>query len=127
MAKTTRFLLDANFIMIPVQFKVDVYEELRKFGNPQIYTLDLVLKEVGEIRGAALALELFAKAGGNVIETRERPNDMERNEVTDDQIIKFSDGGNFVVCTQDTELQDRLKAKKIKVVFLRQKRFLEMG
>jgi uncharacterized protein len=124
--KTTRFLLDANFIMVPIQFKVDVYEELRKFGLPKLLTLDLVQTEVLALKGGKLALDMFSKAGGVVLETEEKPNDLERDETTDDQIVKFSKDGEFVVCTQDIGLQDKLKAGKIKFVFLRQMRFLEM-
>jgi rRNA-processing protein FCF1 len=43
-----KFLLDANFLMIPGKFRVDVFKELEKFGKPDLYTLDLVVKELSK-------------------------------------------------------------------------------
>jgi len=41
-----KLILDANFLIIPGKFKVDVFKELRMFGNPEPFTLDLVVKEL---------------------------------------------------------------------------------
>ena len=40
-------LLDSNFLLVPVQFKIDVYEEIRNLlGNPQFIILAEVFNEL---------------------------------------------------------------------------------
>lgn len=119
-----KFLLDANFLLIPGQFKVDIFRELEKFGKPELYTLDSVILELENLAAtkkkdcmaARLALEL-AK-GKNMIALKAE------NENTDKEIERAAVENNFVVCTQDRELIKKLKKGKIKVIALRQKKYL---
>ena len=40
-------LLDSNFLLVPVQFKIDVYEEIRNLlGNPQFIILAEIFNEL---------------------------------------------------------------------------------
>ena len=118
-------LLDANFLMIPGKFKLDIFNDLKEFGNPDLYTLDLVVKELQGLskekgkdsRNAKLGLELIKKWKVNILET-EHPN-------TDNEILRIAKKG-FVVCTQDKELIGRLKENNIKVISMRQKSTLQM-
>lgn len=121
-----KFLLDANFLMVPFKFKVDIFRELEKFGKPELYTLDMVLEELGELskkkgrnaRAARLALILIKKKGVKTIKSGLGS--------TDAQILKTATQENFTVCTLDKELEKGLHARKVPVVFLRQKKFLDM-
>jgi rRNA-processing protein FCF1 len=114
----TKFLLDANFLIIPVQFRVDIYAELLKFGQPELYTIDLVLDELGRLKGGNLAFRLFLKNEGMVMVTK--------GKNADDEIFRLVKKGEYVVCTQDQGLQERIRKAGGKIVFLRQKRYLEM-
>lgn len=111
-----KFLLDANFIMIPVQFKVDIYSELQKFGRPEIYTLDTVIREVGKIKGGNLALEILHRHKITVLEGRMKDVDREIEG-------KASEG--FTVCTLDRKLSESLSRKGLRTVYLRQGKYLE--
>ena len=119
-----RFLLDANFFLIPGRFRVDVFRELEGFGKPELFTLDLVVSELRKLssgRGrdaanASLGLELIEKKGVEVMSTRGKNTDQEIERVAAEQ--------DFVVCTQDRELQKKLKKEDVTVIFLRQKRTL---
>ena len=119
-----KFLLDTNFLMIPGKFKVDVFSELEKFGKPELYTVSAVVRELeklsksgGDKPHAKLGLELLRKKGVEVLQTDGYDADMEleRTAVEED----------FVVCTQDKELIKRLKKEEIRVISLRQKKYLE--
>ncbi len=115
----TKFLLDANFLIIPVQFKVDIYSELRKFGDPDLYTLGLVLQELAKLKGGNVAFRMFIRNQGKVIE-------IGGAEHADDEIVKLVKDG-YVACTLDKNLKERVRKAGGKVVFLRQKKYLEMG
>ncbi len=113
-----KFLLDANFLTIPGQFKVDVFRELEEFGKPELYTLNLVVKELEKLksRHARLALGLVKKEGVKIL--------FSKTSNTDREIVRIASKGGFVVCTQDKKLIEKLKKKGISVVSLRQKRLL---
>ena len=119
-----KFLLDTNFFMIPGKFKVDVFSELGKFGRPELYTLTSVVKELEKLSktgtdkgNAKLGLELLKKNRVEILVTDDYDADsgIERVAVEED----------FVVCTQDKELIKRLKKEEIRVISLRQKKYLE--
>lgn len=121
-----KFLLDTNFLLIPGQFKVDVFSELTRFGVPELYTLDLVIKELKRLaegrgkagRNAKLALTLVEEKDIKVLPTKDTHADREMERIAAEQ--------NFIVCTVDKGLINRLIAEEIPVVRLRQKRNLEL-
>jgi len=121
-----KFLLDANFLLIPGNFKVDVFSELQNFGNPELYTIDLVIKELeslasgrgADARAAKLSLLLIKEKRVQIIETK--------GKNTDKELEKLAEEG-YIVCTQDKELIKRLKTSKLKVIYLRKKKILAEG
>ncbi len=121
-----KFLLDTNFLLIPGIFRVDVFSELCKFGKPEMYTLDLVRKELETISkgtskdsmSARLALQLLGMKGVSILNTS--------GGKTDEEIEKLAKIDNFIVCTQDKKLIQTLKREKVKVVSLRQKKYLQI-
>ena len=120
-----KFLIDTNFLLIPGRFRVDVFKELERFGRPEFLTIDLVVSELRKLASgkgqdaphARLGLDLLEKKGIRVLESREGNTDQEIERLASEQ--------DLVVCTQDRELQERLRREGLSVVSLRQKRYLE--
>jgi len=114
-----KFLLDANFLTIPGEFKVDIFTELFHFGKPELFTLDLVVKELETIKSkhTRLGLQLLKKHKVKILKAV---------GVTDKEIERIAKENNFVVCTQDKKLISDLQKSGIKVVYLRQKKYLEI-
>lgn len=124
-----KFLLDTSFLMIPGKHGVDIFEGLCAFGKPELYTLDMVVNELkvhleegkGKTKKSAkLALSFLDKLDIEIIEVRRK-----KSTKTDDELFKR--GNRFVICTQDVTLAKRLRKEGAKVVYLRQKKFLEMN
>lgn len=119
-----RVLLDSNFLMIPGKFKVDVFRELENFGRPELFTIDLVISELRGLASgkgrdalhARLALALVDKKGVRILKSGGKDADAE--------LEKLASGRDFMVCTQDRALQERLKKEGVAVIFLRQKKLL---
>jgi rRNA-processing protein FCF1 len=117
-----KILLDTNFLLIPGKHKVDIFRELEKFGKPELFTLDLVIRELRTLasgRGrsasnARLGLELIEKKAVQVLESRGDSADQEIERVAAEQ--------GFAVCTQDRALQARLRREGLTVFQLRQSR-----
>ena len=120
-----KFLLDTNFLLIPGKSKVDVFAELRRFGKPELYTIDLVVEELKKLasgrgrdsRSARLALELIGKKDVGVLKSCAANADLELERLASER--------DFAVCTQDRELIGHLRKDGIHAVSMRQGRYLE--
>ncbi len=139
--KSNVIILDANFILLPFQFKIDYLKEIRnnvegklKFIVYQQVLDELEAKEKRESRatkfkkllGSGL---LYLKKNEN-IHVIDYVNDIKgENESTDDFLLrKIIDlKGTYksvFLATNDSELRNRSKKLSISVIFLRQKKYL---
>jgi hypothetical protein len=121
-----KIILDTNFLMNLGKFKVGLEEIKEIVDEPyQLFTLDLVVKELKKIsdsRGrdagnAKIALELIKINEINIL------NSSKTN--TDKAIIGLADKGT-IVATNDIELRKKLKKLEIKTIYLRAKKHLDM-
>lgn len=126
-----KIILDTNFLLIPVQFKVDIFSELHRICDFK-YQLCIVDKTIDELNkiiqskaklkdktAAKIALQLIKKEGIKIIETNELN--------ADDAIVSLAEKESIVVATQDKILRNRIKKTKSKIIILRQKQYLEMS
>lgn len=122
---------DTNFLLIPGQFGVDIISELNRILDVkfEIAVPNIVLDELNVIERKAKGKDLMAVRMAkklaemfNVIEIGkfgEKP--------TDEQIFEFAvKNSNVVVCTNDKPLKKKLRERGIPVVYLRQKKILEL-
>jgi rRNA-processing protein FCF1 len=123
-------LLDTNFLMIPASLGVDIFTEIDRISDfkHEICVLDKTVDELkriaetqkGRHRDAAkLALQLVARKGIVIVQTKNNLN-------VDDLILKNVNSKSFIVATQDRELKRRLKTRKVPVIVLRQKKYLQI-
>ena len=87
-------------------------------------TIDELHKIIEEQPGkhanaAKLALKLLENKGIKALKTEKHKN-------VDEILKEIADKGT-IVATQDTELKKSLKAKDIKIIVMRQRKYLEMG
>jgi rRNA-processing protein FCF1 len=120
-----KFLLDANFLMIPGKFKVDVFRELEKFGRPELFAIDLVVKELSKLSKGKGKDAFCAKLGLSFIQEKDIGILESQEKKADSELVRLS-GEGFTVCTQDRALISKIRRKGGKVVFLRQGKYLEM-
>lgn len=116
---TIRIILDTNFTMVPFQFKVDIFMELRRLLNEpyKVFILDQTLKELEGKKLGKSVRELLERYDVGLIKT-------EQNKSVDDLLVELADRERFIVATQDKALRDRLKNKGINIITLRQKKYL---
>lgn len=116
-------LLDTNFLLVPVQFRVDVFAQLREKGYNDFFTMSACIEELRKLgkqkkheKNVNVALDLVRKNRVKVIET---------SLGADASIIDYAnDYNNIAVATLDKALIKALKAAGIKVIRLRQKKYL---
>lgn len=126
--KKLRVIVDANFLLIPSQFNVDIFEEMARVLNQSfepVMTL-LTYRELQNIaeksspklqRQAVLALKLAAKC---------RMINVERTsaESHDNLIVRLAFAMKCCVATNDRELKKKLRKLGLTVIYLRQKSHL---
>jgi hypothetical protein len=112
-------------LMLPTQFGLDIFEEIENILNEKVefYVFDRTIEELEEISkgkgknatAARVALSLIRKKGVKIITTK---------KPVDDALLSLEDA---IIATNDKTLRKRLKAKGIKTIYLRSKKYLEMG
>ena len=124
-----KVILDSNFLMIPFQFNLDIFQEIEYILQKQV---DFVVPSAvkSELTGissrggegapeASLALQLASRC--RVVDVT-----LEPKETVDDAIVKASQKLGAVVATTDIELKKRLRDINVPVVYLREKSKLDI-
>jgi rRNA-processing protein FCF1 len=127
---TLKVILDSNFLFIPLQFRIDIFEEIRNLLNQnfELIVLSTTRRELQKMaeqgspklrKQAAMALKLTEKC--HII-------DVEKSleETNDEVIVRVAALWRSPVATNDGELRRKLRSRDIPVVFLRGKSRLEL-
>ncbi len=123
-------ILDTNFLFIPLQFGVDIFEELERLlgGLVRCVVPSPVVDELKLLRQDAkpsLRKEVdFALALSEKCESIEEQAEAE--ETVDDVLVRLAKSWKCPVATNDSELKRRLRAEGVPVIFLRQRAYLDI-
>ncbi len=115
-----KVVLDTNFLMIPGQFKIDIYEEIKKnIPNAEMITSNEVLDELHMIdnKDSKLALKILEKENIKILEM---------GKPVDDKVLEFSYENNAILCTNDKELREKALKRGVTVMFMRGKNKIDM-
>jgi rRNA-processing protein FCF1 len=127
--KTLKIILDSNAFFVPLQFKIDIFEELKTLlkGRFQPVLLSPVLHELEKIanegspkmrKQASFALKLAEKCMLINVE--------QEHGALDDIIFKIAQEWKSPVFTNDRQLKKRLRNINVPVIYVRQKSRLEI-
>lgn len=128
-----KIYLDTNFLMIPAQFRVDIFEEIKKICDFQyeIYILDTTIEELKKIIENQKGKNKDAsKLGLSIIESKIKEKSLNittfsKQGKVDDVLVSISNS-DTIIATQDRELKRRIKEKGGKVLVLRNKNYLRI-
>jgi len=122
-------ILDTNFLFIPRDFKIDIFEELRGLlGNDaRCAVTRTVIHELERLKvdaGPSFVREVdFARQVAERCEIVE--DEIKPGEDADDSIIRIASEEGYVVATNDAEFRRRLKDSKVPIIFVRQRAYLD--
>ena len=123
-------ILDTNFLFIPRQFGVDIFDELQRLlGGPvRCIVPSTVLEELRLLRQDAKPSDRGRVAFAlSLAERCERLEvDAGEGESVDDGIIRLAKRLRCPVATNDADLKRKLRAEMIPIIYLRKKAYLEM-
>ena len=123
-------LLDTNFLIISVEQKIQLFEQLEELipsfivlvPKQVIHELEKIKEDkelkIKEREAAQIAMDLIKRKKVKIIDLKTKN--------TDAGIVRYCDGRNVAVATLDRGLKDKIKEKDSTVKFLtvRQKRRL---
>lgn len=123
---TQTVLMDANALMIPFQFHVNVEAEVERVitGGYEIKVPSSVIEELEDLTEELggqdqWAAKMALKLAGNFTE-------IDTDERGDPGILELAEAEDAVVVTNDRLLRARLRAKDVPVLFLRSKAYLAL-
>jgi len=123
-----RVLLDANALMMPAQFKIDLFEEIRELiGCFEPVVLRSVVQELDGLArmkgrdGAAARYGLTLARTCTIVENDDVPP-----VPVDEQMIAYATRHGCMVVTNDRHVRDALMARGIGVISMRKQKKLEV-
>jgi len=128
--ETFKVILDSNALFVPLQFKIDIFNDLKRLLNRnfELILLSPVKRELEALaekgspkmrKNASYALKLAEKC--KYVEV-----DGLASTLIDDIIVKIAKEGGFPVFTNDRQLKKRLRDISVPVIYVRQKSRLEI-
>ncbi|CAB49387.1 PIN domain-containing protein [Pyrococcus abyssi] len=124
---------DTNFLFIPGQFGVDIISEFERILDVkyQVAIPNVVLEEIktiireGKVKGKDL---MAAKIALKIAERFPKIYVGEfLSKPTDELLYEYAIANdNVIICTNDRKLRKRLREAGVPVIFLRQKKKLEL-
>ena len=136
-------VLDSNFILLPFQYKIDYLKEIRETIAGRISFI-IYQQIIDELRAKEKRLPnktLFKKHLNGALAYLDHNKILydfifddarkEKDETTDDFLIRKcislkSDESHVYLATNDKELRKKASIKKIFLVFMRQKKFIDV-
>jgi len=125
-----KVIVDSNFLFIPSQFQIDIFDGLATLLNQKFEPILLSpthrelqrIAETGPVKmrkHALLALRLAERC--RIVEVEQS-----FKETPDDVILRVATDWKCLVATNDRVLRKRLRDKNVPVIYLRQRSHLEM-
>jgi len=127
--KTLRIILDSNALFVPIQLKIDIFQELKTLLNRnfELVLLKPIQQELERLakedslqtrKKASYALKLAEKCRIATVK--------EDAASSDDIILQTASKWKCPVFTNDSELRKRLRNINVPVIYVRQKSRLEI-
>ncbi len=122
-----KILVDSNFLIDCLKFKVDFLENIEKLIEEpfEILILENVLRELEKMSKKKTKESKYARLALKIVKEKNFRILKSSFEDTDEAIVSASDK-NTIVATNDLKLRKTLKAFGIKNIYLRAKKYLDI-
>lgn len=122
-----RILLDANALMIPSQFRIDLFDALRDLvGNIEPVVLPAVLRELQKLAQGKGSSGTAARCGLILAESCRVVESCHEGTPVDEQILMYAKASGCVVLTNDRVLRSALLSENVPVITLKNQKKLDI-
>ena len=120
-----KVIFDSNFLMVPFQFGVNIFEELSRILDIRhdIFVPKCVVKELEGLSKTKGKDAIRAKAALELAKTLPLLDSPEEN--ADDFLYNVA-STTVIICTNDKNLKEKIRKKGSPVIYLRQKKYLDI-
>lgn len=114
-----QIILDTNFILDCIKYKIDIKSEIAKIidENFTLSIFNITKREISGKKDERLALQILKKINPDILET-------DSDNV--DRAILSLNKKNIIVATHDRKLKEKLKKAFIPVITIREKQYLRL-
>ncbi|MFX0007858.1 MAG: PIN domain-containing protein [Promethearchaeota archaeon] len=142
-SKKNIIVIDSNFILLPFQFKIDYFDEIRSKieGEIRFIIYQQIFNELEAKRKKELETTKFIRfleSGLGYLEKNKKKyridileDKKKKNETTDDFLIRMlmnlkKQNQNIYIATNDSDLRRKAKEIQIYTIFMRQKKYISI-
>ena len=123
-----KVLLDANALMMPAQFSIDLFDELRQLvGAFEPLVLESVVRELA---GISSGQGRDAAAARYALVVAQQCTTVHLKELSfhpvDEQVVDYAQKNGCLVVTNDRRLREMLLSRSIGVISMRKQKRLEL-
>ncbi|MEM2501058.1 MAG: 30S processome protein Utp24 [Candidatus Bathyarchaeia archaeon] len=124
-----KVIFDTNFLLLPIQFKIDVFSEIEGLiGRFEPIVLSITVEELRRLldRGSEKVRRQVLSAMSLVERCKIMQANIRPGENYDDVLLRVAKEENCIVATNDRELRRKLRENNITTIFLREKARLQI-
>jgi len=123
-----KIIIDTNFLLIPLQFKVDIFSEIDRICHFN-YELSIFEKSIEELKNIIKKQSRKNKKAAqfalNLIKLKKIHTIKSKQKDVDSLILENLDK-DTIIATQDIKLKKELLQRDASVIILRQKKYLQL-
>ena len=128
----TKVILDTNFLLVPGELGIDIFSEIERLLDERhkLIVFENTLEELETLIHRSNSKEsINAKLGFVMAKQKNLKTIKGFSGHVDDIIVEYTKNNpsNFIVATQDKKLKSRLKRNNVRVIGVRQKKYLVLG
>ncbi len=128
----TKVILDTNFLLVPGELGIDIFSEIERLLDERhkLIVFENTLEELETLIHRSNSKEsINAKLGFVMAKQKNLKTIKGFSGHVDDIIVEYtkSNPSKFIVATQDKKLKSRLKRNNVRVIGVRQKKYLVLG
>ncbi len=120
-------LLDSNFLLLPFQFRIDIFAEIEALLNakPRYAVPVQVLAELERLASRGGRLGRFARSALALAEQRCEVLQVKAEDA--DEALEKLAGRGTIICTNDKVLKEKVRKRGSAVIFLRERQKLALA
>jgi rRNA-processing protein FCF1 len=121
-----RIVIDSSMFFSITELKIDFFEESKKlFGNVSFYQTKAVQEELKRLAEKSVKARNMVRIAEKLKKLYNTKTLNTKSKNADESLIEAAVKG-FIIATNDKQLRKKIKELNGKVLFVRQKKFLEI-